>query len=89
MKTKLEKIMIRKKLTQGELIVKIQKNTGIKIGRDRISRMATGQLYNYTIETAVLLADALGVNVGSIIDLTVEQIVERRKLNPKKNHIFS
>ena len=86
--TKLEQLMLDKQITQGEIIERIKKKTGIKIGRDRISRMASGTLHNYTIETAVLVADALGVKIGSIVDLTVQKIVERRKSNPKKNHIY-
>lgn len=80
--------MLDKGITQGEVIEKIKNKTGIKIGRDRISRMASGIIYNYTVETAVLVADALGVKVGQIIDLTPKKIVELRKLNPKKNHIY-
>lgn len=87
--TKLEKLLIKKKMTQGELIGSIKKETGIKIGRDRISRIASGSLHNYTIETAVLIAETLGVKVDEIIDLDIKRIVDRRKKNPKKNHVFN
>ncbi len=67
--TKIEAILKSREMTQGDLVRLIEKNTGFKIGRDRISMICTGRLKNYTIETAVMIAQALEVSVDSIIDI--------------------
>ena len=67
--TKLEKILIERNMSQGELIRKIQENSGFKIGRDRISKICTGRLKNFTMETAVMIAEALQIKVDDIIEL--------------------
>ena len=67
--TKLEKILLDRNMSQGELIRKIQENSGFKIGRDRISKICTGRLKNFTMETAVMIAEALQIKVDDIIEL--------------------
>jgi DNA-binding Xre family transcriptional regulator len=67
--TKLEKILLERNMSQGELIRKIQENSGFKIGRDRISKICTGRLKNFTMETAVMIAEALQIKVDDIIEL--------------------
>jgi DNA-binding Xre family transcriptional regulator len=47
----------------------IRSKSGFKIGRDRISKICTGRLTNYTVETAVMIAEALEVPVGEILEL--------------------
>ena len=74
--TKLERILFERGISQGELIRMIKRNTGFKIGRDRISKICTGRLTNFTIETAVMISEALNVPVGDIIDMS----------NVKKEH---
>jgi len=69
MKTKLEKILLDKGMSQGDLIRKIQDNTGFRIGRDRISKIATGRLKNFTLMTAVMIAEALDIKVDDFIEL--------------------
>ena len=39
------------------------------MGRDRISKIVNGSLVNYTVETAVMIAEALGVTVNDIIEI--------------------
>jgi hypothetical protein len=44
-------------------------NTGFQVGRDRISRIVNGNLTNYTLETAVMIAESLKVAVDDIVEL--------------------
>lgn len=67
--TKLEKILLEKGMSQGDLMRKIRDNAGFKIGRDRISKICTGRLKNYTMETAVMIAEALEVPIDEITEL--------------------
>jgi len=68
-KTKLEAILREKKITQGDLRRMIIDKYGLLIGRDRISKICTGRMKKYNIETAVMIAEALEVNVQDIIEL--------------------
>lgn len=67
--TKLEKILRERGLSQGDLMRLIKAKSGFKIGRDRISKICTGRLQNYTVETARLISEALGVTMDEIVDL--------------------
>jgi DNA-binding Xre family transcriptional regulator len=69
MATKLEGILERRSLTQGDLMRLIYIKTGFMMGRDRISKICTGRLKNYTIETAVMISEALEIKVDDIIEL--------------------
>jgi transcriptional regulator with XRE-family HTH domain len=67
--TKIEQILQQRGLSQGDLMRLIRSKSGFKIGRDRISKICTGRLTNYTVETAVMIAEALEVPVGEILEL--------------------
>jgi len=67
--TKLETILMDRNMSQGDLMRLIQQRSGFRIGRDRISKICTGRLKNYTMETAVMIAEALEVSVDDIIEL--------------------
>jgi transcriptional regulator with XRE-family HTH domain len=67
--TKIELILQQRGLSQGDLMRLIRSKSGFKIGRDRISKICTGRLTNYTVETAVMIAEALEVPVGEILEL--------------------
>ena len=67
--TKIEKILMERNLSQGDLMRMIARKSGFKIGRDRISKICTGRMKNYTLETAVMIAEALEVPVDNIIEL--------------------
>jgi DNA-binding Xre family transcriptional regulator len=67
--TKIEQILQQRGLSQGDLMRLIRNKSGFKIGRDRISKICTGRLTNYTVETAVMIAEALEVPVGEILEL--------------------
>lgn len=69
METKIELILQQRGLSQGDLMRLIRSKSGFKIGRDRISKICTGRLTNYTVETAVMIAEALEVPVGEILEL--------------------
>ena len=73
MKTKLEELLMDKDMSQGDLIRKIKDNTGQKIGRDRISKICTGKLKNYTIKTAVMIKDALEVGLDDFVEYEFEK----------------
>jgi len=74
--TKLELILQERGLSQGDLMRLIRDKSGFKIGRDRISKICTGRLKNYTLETAVMISEALQVPVDEIVELK-----EIRKVN--------
>jgi hypothetical protein len=78
-KTKLERILEKKELSQGDLIRLIYKNSGFKIGRDRISRICTGTIKNFNIETGVMISEALGVTIDKIVEMK-----KVKKVNPVK-----
>lgn len=67
--TKLESLLLQRNLSQGDLIRLIYDKSGFKIGRDRISKICTGRMKNYTMETAVMIAEALDVKVDDIVEL--------------------
>jgi DNA-binding Xre family transcriptional regulator len=67
--TNLERILREKNLSQADLRRLIQRKSGFLIGRDRISKICTGRMIKYNIETAVMIAEALEINVGEIIEL--------------------
>ena len=74
--TKLETILQQRGLSQGDLMRMIRDKSGFKIGRDRISKICTGKLKNYTLETAVMISEALQIPVDEIVELK-----EIRKVN--------
>ena len=49
--TKLEQILIERGMSQGDLMRLIKQKSGFKIGRDRISKITTGRMKNYSLET--------------------------------------
>ena len=74
--TKLELLLQQRGMSQGDLMRLIRDKSGFKIGRDRISKICTGRLKNYTLETAVMISEALEIPVDEIIELK-----EVRKVN--------
>jgi len=65
--TKINKILIKRGLTQTDLYDLIKLN-GQEIGKDRINRIVNGKLTNYHTNTAKILANALGVTLDDIVD---------------------
>jgi DNA-binding Xre family transcriptional regulator len=69
MRTKIELILNKRDLSQTDLQRLIQDKSGFKIGRDRISKIVTGKIKNYTLETAKMIAEALDVKIDDIVEL--------------------
>jgi len=67
--TKLEQILIERGMSQGDLMRLIKQKSGFKIGRDRISKITTGRMKNYSLETAVMIAEAVEISVDEIVEL--------------------
>lgn len=85
--TKLEKILLQRNMSQGDLVRLIKSKSGFKIGRDRISKICTGKLKNYTVETARLISEALDVTMDEIVELknikkqnSLRKIIAKNKL---------
>ena len=74
--TKLEVLLQERGMSQGDLMRLIKEKSGFKIGRDRISKICTGRLQNYTLETAVMISEALEIPLDEIVELK-----EVRKVN--------
>ena len=66
--TKISKILKLKQMSQRDLQRAIQAEFGYKIGDDRISMICTGRLRNYHTNTAVIIAQTLGVKVDDILE---------------------
>jgi transcriptional regulator with XRE-family HTH domain len=67
-KTKLTQILLDKGLSQIDFQLLITDKTGSTIGRDRISRICTGKIRNYKLETAIKISDSLGITIDSFIE---------------------
>ena len=78
--TKISKILKERKIRQKDFINIIEEKTGVRFSRDRISRICTGKIKNYTIDTAVILSSALDVSIDDIVDN------KRDKKNEKINN---
>jgi DNA-binding Xre family transcriptional regulator len=69
MTTKLSDILTWKEMSQRDLQRAIQDKFGVKIGDDRISKMVSGKLKNYHLQTAKMIAEALEVSIDDIVEL--------------------
>lgn len=80
--TKLENILRERNLSQGDLMRLVKQRTGFRVGRDRISKICSGVLKNYHLETAVMISEALEVPIQDIVELSnvkKENFVKRGK----------
>lgn len=69
MTTKLSNILKWKNMSQRDLQRAIQDKFDIKIGDDRISKMVSGKLKNYHLQTAKMIAETLEVSIDDIVEL--------------------
>jgi transcriptional regulator with XRE-family HTH domain len=67
-KVRLTKILSERGLSQIEFQKLIKNETGTSIGTDRISRICTGKLRTYKLETAMKISDALKVTIDTFIE---------------------
>ena len=75
MATKLQKILNKKNLTQGDFILLAQSKYGIVFTRSYISKICSGNITNYTVKTALIISKTLEVNLNDIIDTNSEKIM--------------
>ena len=66
--TKLAKILKDKNISQAKFRIMINEKTGVDIGADRISKVCTGRLQNYTLYTARLISATLDVSIDDIVE---------------------
>lgn len=67
-KVRLTQILSERGLSQIEFQKLIKNATGSSIGTDRISRICTGKLRTYKLETAMKISDALKITIDSFIE---------------------
>jgi transcriptional regulator with XRE-family HTH domain len=66
--TKIQLLLRNRGLTQTDLFNLIKDSKHKNIGQDRINKLVLGNQKNYTIETAKILADVLGVKLDDIVE---------------------
>jgi transcriptional regulator with XRE-family HTH domain len=82
METRIQKILNKKGLTQGDLINKIKSETGFIFGRSYISKFCSGHIDNYTIKNAYLLSNSLEVKIDDIVEVEkLEKYIEKTVKN--------
>lgn len=64
--TKIQKMLSERKMSQAEFSRQIEAKTGARIGLDRISKICTGRLQNYSLYTARILATTLDCKIEEI-----------------------
>jgi transcriptional regulator with XRE-family HTH domain len=88
MTTKLQKLLNNNGLTQGDLILKIQQKYGIELTRSYVSKICAGVITNYTVRTALIFSETLGVKLDDIIDTEAKKEMKKeiaKKLEMKAN----
>jgi len=68
--TKIQKLLLDRDMTQGDLINLIKKKSGFRFGRDRISKICSGKLTNYHLESAVMISEALECPINDIVEMS-------------------
>lgn len=68
-KTKLQALLAKRKMSQVELYnLIIEENDGEKVSLYILNEIITGKRRNYTINTAILISNALAVSIDDIVD---------------------
>jgi transcriptional regulator with XRE-family HTH domain len=78
MNTRIQKILNDKGLTQGDLINNIEQKYGVKFTRSYVSKICSGLIANYTIRTALILSETLGVKVHDIVDTKAKKEIVKK-----------
>lgn len=73
MSTKLQNILNEKGLTQGDLINKIKDKYGVEFTRSYVSKVCSGVITNYTVRTALMISETLGISLNQIIDTKLKK----------------
>jgi len=92
MTTKLQKILNEKNLTQGDFILQVQYKYGLVFTRSYISKVCSGIITNYTVKTALIISDTLGVGLEDIIDtkskkIMVKETIEKAVIKEGQNSL--
>jgi transcriptional regulator with XRE-family HTH domain len=66
--TKLQTILNSKGMSQRDLQRAIKSKFNILLGDDRISKMVSGKLSNYHVNTAKIIAQTLDVSLDDIVE---------------------
>lgn len=80
MATKLQKILNEKNLTQGDFILQVQSKYGLVFTRSYVSKLCSGIITNYTVKTALIISDTLGVGLDDIIDTKSKKIMVKETI---------
>jgi DNA-binding Xre family transcriptional regulator len=67
-KTKLAQILIKRGISQTELIDKIRETQGVNIEKYRMSKIVSGQIKNYFTSTARAISNALNLPIEEILE---------------------
>ena len=67
-KTKLAQILIKRGISQTELIEKIRETQGVNIEKYRMSKIVSGQITNYFTSTARAISNALNLPIEDILE---------------------
>ena len=67
-KTKLAQILIKRGISQTELIERIRETQGINIEKYRMSKIVSGQITNYFTITARAISNALNLPIEEILE---------------------
>jgi DNA-binding Xre family transcriptional regulator len=67
-KTKLAQILIKRGISQIELIEKIRETQGVNIEKYRMSKIVSGQITNYFTTTARAISNALELPIEDILE---------------------
>lgn len=67
-KTKLAQILIRRGISQTDLIDMIRATQGVNIEKYRMSKIVSGQITNYFTSTARAISNALNLPIEDILE---------------------
>jgi DNA-binding Xre family transcriptional regulator len=66
--TKLQEILNVKGMSQRDLQRAVKSKFNILLGDDRISKMVSGKVTNYHVNTAKIIAQTLDVSIDDIVE---------------------
>jgi DNA-binding Xre family transcriptional regulator len=67
-KTKLAQILIKRGMSQTELIDRVRETQGVNIEKYRMSKIVSGQIRNYFTSTARAISNALNLPIEDILE---------------------
>jgi hypothetical protein len=67
-KTKLAQILIKRGMSQTELIERVRDTQGVNIEKYRMSKIVSGHITNYFTSTARAISNALNLPIEDILE---------------------